>query len=341
MERVIFYTLNEGPGPILDLMGPLAFKVVSVALRLGVFEALSAGPMTGTELAGRLKADPGGISILLETLDALGYVGKKGARYANTAMTARWMLENSPGSVAGLFASFEGMFARWDYLEEAIRRGEPAFDGSKWMAERPERWNDYHKGMRGIARISSEEIVSKVKLPATARRLLDMGGSHGLYAVSFCRRRPGLEATVLDQGQARAVAEETIAAEGMSGRVSFLEGDFMTGDLGGKYDAVLAFNVVRIFRPPQATDLFRRTAAALNPGGVIVVLDQLDAGMSTPFTKANALLIKLELFNSTNGKLYKADEISSLLVTGGFAGPRVINLRRLPGACLVVATKAA
>ena len=341
MERFVFFNLNEGPGPILDLMGALAYKAICVALRLDVFEALGGGPLPEGELAQRVKADPRGLSILLEALEALGYVRKTDGRYANTAMTGRWMLKSSPGNIASLFDSFGGMLERWSYLEDAIRRGEPALKGGEWMDAHPERWNEYHRGMRSIARLVSGEIASKVKLPAGARTLLDMGGSHGLYAIGFCRRHPGLKATILDWKQAREVAEETIAAEGMSDRVSFLEGDFVADSLGGVYDVALAFNVIRIFLPPQATELFRKTAQALSPGGRIVIMDQLDTGMSTPFTKANALLIKLELFNSTHGKLYDTDEISRLLVSGGFSDPRVIKLRRSPGACLVVATKAA
>ena len=46
MERMILLKLNKGPGPMLDLLGGMAFKAVSVAIKLDVFEILNDGPLT-------------------------------------------------------------------------------------------------------------------------------------------------------------------------------------------------------------------------------------------------------------------------------------------------------
>lgn len=75
---------------MLDALGAWAFKAVSIALKLGVFEALSGSPLMAEETARQIKADERGISLLLETLGTLGYVRKQDGRYANTAMTVKW-----------------------------------------------------------------------------------------------------------------------------------------------------------------------------------------------------------------------------------------------------------
>ncbi len=46
MERIIFLKLHKGPGPLLDLLGAMAHKTVSVAVKLDIFESLNSGPLT-------------------------------------------------------------------------------------------------------------------------------------------------------------------------------------------------------------------------------------------------------------------------------------------------------
>jgi hypothetical protein len=38
-----------------------------------------------------------------------------------------------------------------------------------------------------LARMGVDEVAAKAPLPAAAKAMLDVGGSHGLYSVAFCR----------------------------------------------------------------------------------------------------------------------------------------------------------
>uniref|UniRef100_UPI0019653886 hypothetical protein n=1 Tax=Nonomuraea lactucae TaxID=2249762 RepID=UPI0019653886 len=49
-----FRHLNRNPGPMLDLIGAMAFRAAGTAQRLGVFDALAAGPLSAAGLAGKL-----------------------------------------------------------------------------------------------------------------------------------------------------------------------------------------------------------------------------------------------------------------------------------------------
>lgn len=233
IERLVLLNLNQGPGLMLDFLGAQAFRAVCVAIKLGVFEALSGGPLTAAETARRIEADERGTTLLLDALQALGYVKKKNGQYANAPMTTKWLLRDSPTSLAGGIPFFESMvFDRWGHLDESIRLGKPAIYGSEWLDQRPDGWRVYQEGMIAVARMAADEVVVKVKLPSTARRLLDVGGGHGLYSIKFCRRYPGLSATVFDLPQALELARETIAAEGMGDRVTAQAGDFWINDFG-------------------------------------------------------------------------------------------------------------
>ena len=337
IERLILLQLNQGPGPMLDFLGAQAFRAACVAQRLGIFEALSNGPLTAAQVAHQIEADERGTTLLMEALEALGYLKKKNARYANTSMTAKWL----PALADGLPFFERVVFEQWGYLEESIRSGEPPVDLYEQFDREPGRWREFQAGMVAIARMAADDVVAKVKLPATARRLLDVGGGHGLYSIKFCRRYPQLSATVFDWPQALEVAREVITAEGMGDRVSVQEGDFWIDELGNGYDVALLFNIVHAYLPDKNTELVRKVAGALNPGGLIVILDQLTGKALGPTAKAMSRLQGLTLFNATGGQSYAFEEIGGWLTNAGFTKPRRINLLKSPGNGLVLGTKTA
>ena len=81
--------------------------------------------MTAAAVAGEISADERATTLPLETLEALGYVGKQDSRYDNTDMTLKWMSASSPTNVIGLFIHFEQIIELWGYLEESVRQGKP------------------------------------------------------------------------------------------------------------------------------------------------------------------------------------------------------------------------
>jgi len=339
IERLILLRLNQGPGLMLDFLGAQAFRAVCVAVKLGVFETLSDRPLTAAETARQIKADILGTAMLLEALEALGYVRKRNGRYVDTPMTVKWLLRSSPSSLADGIPFFENLVERWGYLDESIRQGKPRTTLREWLDQHPDRWRDAQAGWRALASTNADEVVAKVKLPHTARRLLDVGGGHGLYSVKFCHKYPKLSASVLDLPQALEAARETIAAEKIGGRVSVKAGDFWGDDLGSGYDVALLFNIIHGCSPDKNTELLHKVADALNPGALVIILDQIAGRVSGPAAKALARLTGLLLFNEAGGQTYAFDEIAKWLTKAGFTNPCRITLRKTPGFGLVLGTK--
>ncbi len=338
-ERLIFLKWNKAPGPILDLFGASAYKAVSVAVKLDVFGVLDDGPLSLDEIARGISGDKRTLATLLDTLVALGYIKKKRGSYCNNAMTEKWLAPKSPSNIAGMFGFFDDMLHRWDYLDTTIRQGKPPLTAGDWMDQHPGAWDRYHGGMRAVASLSLDEVVSRVKISSGARSLIDIGGSHGLFSCGFCRRYPQLSATVFDGAVARPMAEKTITDQGMKDRVSFNAGDFLTDDLRGGYDVALLFSVIRIFPAKKVVELFRKVAEALETGGRLVVMDHLTTQASSPLTQANIHLIHLELLNATEGQIHTEREVVQMLTAAGLVDTRLIRMRRAPGMVIVSAEK--
>lgn len=338
-ERMALLKANLGPGPMVDLFGPLAFKAVLTALRLGLFEALEQGPATAAECAERIHCSERGVRFLLQALEPLGYVEFRDGCHANSKITQKWLLQSAKVPLGDLFEYFDDMIGRWDHLPESIRQGAPTARFEEKDSDNLQTWDRFHGGMLAISRLLCDEILSRTKIPPSCKRLLDLGGSHGLYAARFCAAHPWLEATIFDGATARPLAEETIAAEGVQERVSFQAGDFLQDDIGQGWDVVLLFNTIRSLSEDDARWLLRRLAEATTDDGMVVIMDQLVDHPRSRFARANARLIDLELMNTSQGDIYRADQVSAWLPEAGFPRLQYVALRRASGQGLIVARK--
>ena len=187
------------PDPYADsFAGLVTARALTGATLLGVFDALHEEPAAPAELAERLSLDPLGAETLLTTLLTLGYVeAGAGGRFANSAVSERLLVSSSPESIA----TFVGAQAdlHWEVLHElprAVRDGW-AYAMHEERQDDSERWQAYIRGLFEISRPEHDANAALVPL-TDARRLVDVAGGHGGFAMAMCRRHPRLEATVLD-----------------------------------------------------------------------------------------------------------------------------------------------
>jgi hypothetical protein len=337
-EKQVFLQFNLGPGPILDLFAPLAFKAIYAGYKINLFETLNTyGKLDSGEISQKIICNENHLVILLDTLCSLGYLIKKKKYYSNSKMTKKWMLKNSIVNMGEMLGFFNDASERWSGLDKSICKGEPFENCKDWMDNHAGSWEHYHKNLRGVAGLLVDEIVSRSVLPRNANKLIDIGGSHGLYSVRFCQRYPNLTANIFDWEHARSVATQTIIQNNLTERIRFIKGDILIDEFGKDFDVALLFNVIRVFSVQDLLYILKKTHDAMNNGGTILIADQFCSYMKTPYTQANALLIVLELINSGTAKLYKVKEVNDLLINTGFIKPHEIKLRHSGGISIVSA----
>jgi SAM-dependent methyltransferase len=340
VERTLFLSLNQGPGPVLDIWNAVAFRAVLAAIRLDVFEALASGPMSAAELAQRLHADAGGVQRLLHALEPLGYVKRQGDRYANTSMTIKWLLRSSPMSFAPYFRYWGAIIPRlMDDLEISIEQGRAPRNLYEWIEHEPEVSRDFQEAMISLANFALGDVIGKLQLPDSARRLLDVGGGHAMYSVALCQKYPLLSAVVFDSPQALVTGRANIDRARLANRVTVQTGNFFRDELGSGYDAALLFNIIHDCSPDQNVELLRKAARALNPGGQLIVLEQLAGKALLPMGNAINGLLGLSYFHLLQGNLYAFDEVARWFGEAGFGQPRRVNLLKAAGSSLIVGTK--
>jgi SAM-dependent methyltransferase len=337
VETIGLSMTTRGPGPMADLLGVLSFKAIITAIRLDIFEILGQGNSSLQQLSRAAGADAAGLSYLIGLLENLGYLKRSRGKISNTAMTRKWMLKDSPCAMTDLFPSINDASTRWDYLVDSIRSGRPPLPANEWLDGDEARWATYHRGLKSTARLISPAIVKNVKIPGHYRTLLDLGGGHGHYCIEFCKKYPGLRGTIFDWEPAGPVASQNIREAGLDDRVTFQPGDFLSDHIGSGFDVILLFNIIRILDADALRALLQKVSGALARDGMIVILDHMGYSPSSRFMSANALLILLEIFNSTMGRIHNAADVSALLREIGSTRIRKKDLPRSPGLTLIKA----
>uniref|UniRef100_A0A7C2P238 Methyltransferase domain-containing protein n=1 Tax=Schlesneria paludicola TaxID=360056 RepID=A0A7C2P238_9PLAN len=314
--------LNVVPVPLLDTQSQmLRARAVIEANRLGVFETLAAAPqgLTADEVAHELNISPAGSLVLLTALAGVGYLRQRRGRFVNGRWVKHWLL-NPRYSLKNFLLVQSHSWQRLNDLGAVIESGRPVRDYYHDPAITPAESETFSEAMRDLSRLLLPEFLKRARLPAGARRLLDIGGGHGDYGRALARRHPGLAPTVLDLEHQIRAAQRAVEAKGDPLDVEFRVGDALTADLGTDWDVLLMVNLVHIFSPDQNGALFRRAREALRPGGVLLIVDQL-LGVSRT-RDGVAALISLNMF-SIGGRCYRWQELERLLREAGFRHVRL------------------
>jgi SAM-dependent methyltransferase len=317
------------PDPFLDTFtGLVGARAVTTAVILGVFDALHVRPAAAEELASRLELDPLGAETLLTALATLGYVALDDGRFSNTAVTEAQLVRSSPESIA-TFVGEQGDL-HWqvlDLLPDAVRTGRPYAMHEERLDE-TERWEAYIRGLFEISRAEQDTNAALVPV-AAPRRLVDVAGGHGGFAMAMCRRHPGLKATVLDLPPSARVGREIVREQGFDDRVEFREGDVFELGLGEELDVVSIFNLVHHLPEERNQELCRMAHRALRPGGCLVIGDSARPEPGEPVSEHGAIS-SLLFYAWSHSRNFKPSEIRTWIEEAGFTDVETHrNLRSL------------
>ncbi|WP_428309684.1 methyltransferase [Hydrocarboniphaga sp.] len=333
----ILKKLNVVPVPLLDAQAQVVkARALMEANRAGVFVTLGkheAG-LTVSELAAAHDFSEEGAKVLLDALVGVGYLKKKNGRYTNGRWVKKWFLDPKH-SLHYMLRLQMYTYHRLEGLGENLKSGRPAMDFHAMDVSHPTPQQEtYTRAMREAARLIIPDLMKRVDIPASATRLLDIGGAHGEYSRTFVRKFPNLKATVLDLAGPVATAKEIMEVEGNPEGLDLQVGNCLSDDFGTGWDAILLVNMVHLFDVAQNLDLFKRCKSALKPGGSLLCVDQF-VGISGQRDKIFAL-VSLNFFN-VGGKSYEAGQMRELLAEAGFGRVEVKPLGLRTPASLIQA----
>jgi SAM-dependent methyltransferase len=109
---------------------------------------------------------------------------------------------------------------------------------------------------------------------AQYRRMLDIGGNSGEYALQACRNYPELQATVVDLPVVCAVGSEFVSHAPEADRVRFLTANARSGPLPGGHDLITFKSMLHDWPDDDVCLLLHNACEVLEPGGLLLIFER-------------------------------------------------------------------
>jgi predicted O-methyltransferase YrrM len=315
------------PSAIMALAtGYWASMVLFTANRLNVFTLLSAGPGSADEVAQECGAHPRPMAMLLNACVAQGLLRREDGRYANAAAAEAFLVQGQPGYLGDALKYSDDLYPVWGRLAETVGSNSLSIPAETILGADPEKTRNFVLGMHNRARGVAACLARSLDLRGR-KRLLDVGGGPGTYAILLVSQTPGLSATVLDLPAVVAIGKEIIASSGCGDRIEAVAGDYALTPFPGGYDVVLMSGILHRETPERCRRLLTKAFDALRAGGLAVVSDVFfedEARDSPPFATLFALNM---LLTSEHGSAHAKTEMARWMAEAGFLG---VEARPLP-----------
>jgi acetylserotonin N-methyltransferase len=308
-----------------ELYGP---DMLIAALKgLDFFTWLDEHPGTTDSIAAGLELHVRPVDVMTTLFVAMGLLVRDGAVLRTSGVAREHLVAGSPWYLGPYFPRLTDRPIAEDLLR-VLRTGQPAnFASRKDEA-------DWHRAMETEA--FAEEFLAAMDCrgvltaQALARnldltpyhRLLDIGGGSGIYACSLAAHFPELRASVLEKPPVDRVSRRAIERRGFSDRLDVVAADMFQNGLPRGYDVHLYSNVLHDWDVDLVRVLLEASAAALEPGGAIVVHDAfLNADKTGPIEMAAYSVL---LMHVTQGRCYSLAEMGAWMQEAGFGEPTVV-----------------
>lgn len=327
------------PHPFTDAASSVGLGfALGTAVKLKIVDQLSMDFKDAKHIASGANVSEIGAEIILDCLEALGYVIKKENQYAFTKRGFKNLSIQSPNNFRYFILFCDNLYKGYPHLDKTILLGKRTTENM--LAEMTEyEWELFSRAMIDISKTNYKEVCKKIPVAKSHSKMLDLGGSHGLYSIELCKQHPNLAATIVDLAPVKKYSDECINSHNASQNVSFLSADFMRDEIPKGVDIVLAFNIIHGLNPAENETLAKKVFEALNTGGIYVILDQIKGiGGNSQMSKATTSYMALNLLHQAGGKTYSEIEIDSNVRKVGFKKTELKKMNA-PGFGIVICTK--
>lgn len=320
------------PDKIMQLgLGFWGSKTFLSAIELGVFTALSDGPLDAQALQDCLQLHPRSTRDFLDALVALGMLERDGATYSNTPETAQFLVRGKPGYLGGMLEmANRRLYPFWGSLTEALQTGLPQNEmktGGEGLFESvygdQDRLRLFLSAMTGLSMGAAMAIAAKFPWKEY-QTVVDVGGAQGGLLVQLCLAHQHLNGINFDLPVVGPIFEEYVALYELSGRLKFVPGSFFeTGIPSG--DVITMGHILHDWNLEEKRMLLDKAYRALPDGGALIVFESLidDERRQNAF----GLLMSLNMLIETPGGFdYTGADCSAWMREAGFRETRVEHL---------------
>lgn len=312
------------------VFGPLLFQATRLLRDLGILRTLRSARagLTLEEITAKVETRRYGVLVLMEAGLAAGVVRCEGERYfltttgacvlsdeltrvnmdvvQNCCFQAVYYLEDSIREEKPV--GLQRVFGDWDTIYPALSKL-PAAARDSWF-----KWDHYYSDA------AFPEALPLV-FARRPRRLLDVGGNTGKWALQCATYSEDVAVTILDLPSQLNFARRNIEERGLQNRINCHAADLLdhSQPFPAGFDAIWMSQLLVCFAEEDAVRLLERAAAAMTPESRLYILDTLWDRQEHAASAYSLQAISLYFTCLANGRsrMYKASDIIRMLEAAG------------------------
>jgi len=310
-------------------------RVLLTAFELDIFTVLSKSSKTSEQVAKKIKTDIRATNRLMNALCALGFLEKTNQKFKNTNESEMYFVKGKTDYMSNLLHTAH-QWETWSTLADCVKKGTSVFQRPKHINNRDIKWLESFIGaMHYRASRQAGAIVSKLNTLGV-KRVLDVGGGSGAFAMAFTKAIKNSTATVFDLPNVIPITLQYIQKNKMNKKVDVVGGDYHTSALPKGYDLIFLSAVIHINSYEENVKLIKKCASSLNKNGQLVIQDQvMNEERTKPVT--GALFALNMLVGTEKGDTYTEKEICQWYKKAGLQFEKRIDIPT--GNALIVGRK--
>lgn len=310
------------------VLGYQRTQVLYVAVRLGIADHLSAGPVETSTLAQQVGAHPEALYRLLRAIEVLGLVREPAPGTFALTPAGELLRKDSPSGLCDdILSNVELFWSEWGHLEDTIRTGRPATPqvrGATFFEHlhgNPEQTQLFNRVMKNLVGTMAQAVVEAYDF-RPHRRIVDVGGGSGRLLSALLKAAPEARGVLYDLPATTQEARQLMDSLGLSGRCECIGGDFFESVPGG--DLILLSGVIGDWNDTQSIRILANCRRAIEPHGRLLLIERVLVPEEPPPPTAFLDLHMLVLLGGTGRS---TAEFRGILLPAGFDLGRVIPTR--------------
>ncbi|RLA80741.1 MAG: SAM-dependent methyltransferase, partial [Epsilonproteobacteria bacterium] len=265
---------------------PIVFQVARSMRDLGILEALYNNDKMGLsvdEIAQQTNISKYGVQTLLETSLSADIVKISNNKYHITK-TGYFLLKDKMTRVNMDYnhdVNYQGLY----YLDESIKEGKAS--GLKIFGE----WETIYPVLSSLPTKAQNSWFAfdhfysdtafddaiEILLKNNPRKILDIGGNTGKFSIQLAKKSSDAHITILDLPEQILLARKSIATEGVSEQVDFVEQNLLdhTQKIPTGYDIIWMSQFLDCFKSEDVIELLKRVKESMKEGSKIYIMEPL------------------------------------------------------------------
>lgn len=316
--------------------GPIVFQVSRLMVKFGMLDLLrgSEAGMSRAELVKETSLSDYAVGVLLDASLSIGLVlvdpAQDPARFRLSK--TGWFLLTDPATRANLDFNHDVNYMGLFRLEESLKEGRPA--GLEYFGS----WPTIYEGLSQLppqvreswfgfdhfySDHSFDEALEIVFRRQKTRRLLDVGGNTGRWALRCVGYDPDVRVTICDLPQQIAMMREHVAGRPGADRIDGVGVDLLDRatefPAGRRYDAIWMSQFLDCFGMEEIVSILSRAATVMQPETRLYIMETLwDRQKYEPAALCLTLTsLYFTALANGNSKMYHSEDLERCILQSG------------------------